>query len=261
MSRFRWQAMILTIVLAACTAPSWAQSVDPALQKAAEARVAATSAGDADTYGRFTLEDAVFTDATGLTETRASRMKAVQGNPVKIPKPKVSDEKYRMFGDTAIRTWRQDELSAEGQNLSTRRIQVWVKQKGEWRLASVQFTGIPAIAQSVDPTLQKAIDDRRSARAAKDGVNWSRATADDFLSVHSDGRVHAKQEEVAEIKAGTAQPATPPTDVRVRTYGSTSVYTAQLHFVDGPRRVTEVWVKPANGQWQVVSSHLTTITK
>ena len=143
MTRYRWQAIVVATALAGAWTPSsWAQAVDPALPKAVEARVAATSAGDADTYGRFTLEDAVFTDATGLTETRASRMKAVQGNPVKIPKPKVSDEKYRMFGDTAIRTWRQDELSAEGQNRSTRRIQVWVKQKGEWRLASVQFTNI-----------------------------------------------------------------------------------------------------------------------
>ena len=142
MTRSRSQAMILTTVLAVWTAPGSAQAVDPALQKAVEARVAASSAGDADTYGRLTLEDTVFTDATEATDTRASRMKAIQGNPVKIPKPKVSDEKYRMFGDTAIRTWRQDEPNAEGQNRSTRRIQVWVKQKGEWKLASVQFTNI-----------------------------------------------------------------------------------------------------------------------
>ena len=144
MTRSRSQAMILTTVLAVWTAPGSAQAVDPALQKAVEARVAASSAGDADTYGRFTLEGAIFTDATGLTETRASRMKAVQGNPVKTPRPKVSDEKYRMFGDAAIRTWREDGANAEGQNRGTRWIEVWVKQKGEWKLASVQFTNIQA---------------------------------------------------------------------------------------------------------------------
>ena len=142
MTLYRWQAMILTTVLAAWTAPSWAQSVDPALQKAAEARVAARFAGDADAYGRFTLEDAIITNSNGAMESRASRMKAIQGNPVKTPRPKVSDEKYRMFGDTAIRTWRQDEPNAEGQNRGTRWIEVWVKQKGEWKVASVQFTNI-----------------------------------------------------------------------------------------------------------------------
>ena len=75
-------------------------------------------------------------------ERRAVRMKAIQGNPVKTPRPKVSDEKYRMFGGTAIRTWRQDEPNAEGQNRGTRWIEVWVKQKGEWKLASLQFTNI-----------------------------------------------------------------------------------------------------------------------
>ena len=142
MTRYRWQAMILTTVLAAWTAPSWAQSVDPALQKAAEARVAARFAGDADAYGRFTLEDAIITNSNGAMESRAVRMKAIQGNPVKTPRPKVSDEKYRMFGDTAIRTWRQDEPNAEGQNRGTRWIEVWVKQKGEWKVASLQFTNI-----------------------------------------------------------------------------------------------------------------------
>ena len=144
MTRQRWQATILTTVLAAATAPSWAQAVDPALRKAAEARVAARFAGDAETYGRFMLEDAVITNANGAMESRASRMKAVQGNPVKTPRPKVSDEKFRMFGDSAIRTWREDGPNADGQNRGTRWIEVWVKQKGEWKLASVQFTNIQA---------------------------------------------------------------------------------------------------------------------
>ena len=142
MTRCRWQAMILTTMLAAWTAPSWAQPVDPALQKAADTRVAARFAGDAETYGRFMLDDAVITNSNGAMETRASRMKAVQGNPIKTPRPKISDEKYRMFGDAAIRTWREDGTNADGQNRGTRWIEVWVKQKGDWKLASVQFTNI-----------------------------------------------------------------------------------------------------------------------
>ena len=60
------------------------------------------------------------TNANGAMETRASRMKAISGNPSKTPKPKVSDEKYRMFGDAAIRTWREDGANAEGHKLGSR---------------------------------------------------------------------------------------------------------------------------------------------
>jgi len=59
-------------------------------------------------------------------------------------------------------------------------------------------------AQSVDPILQKAMDARRAARPAKDLDTWPRLTADDAMEIHSDGRVHTKTEEIAEVKAGNA---------------------------------------------------------
>ena len=58
------------------------------------------------------------------------------------------------------------------------------------------------------------------------------------MEIHSDGRVHTKTEEIAEIKAGTppARPDGPDTDIKVRMYGSTAVYTAQRNPSDGAVR-------------------------
>ena len=61
------------------------------------------------------------------------------------------------------------------------------------------------VAPAVDPSLRKAIDSLRSARIAKDIATWERLTHDDTVEVHSDGRVHTKAEESAEIKASATQ--------------------------------------------------------
>lgn len=121
---------------------AFAQAVDPAVRKAAEARTAARLAGDADTYGRYILDDAMITNSTGGVETKAQRVAAVKGVKVAGPVPTVKDEKYQTYGDTVIRTWRTDGQDAKGQKTAQRWIEVWVKQKGEWKLASVQFTNI-----------------------------------------------------------------------------------------------------------------------
>lgn len=108
-----------------------AQNVDPAVRKAAEARAAARSAGDTDTYGRYTLDDAVITSSAGVVSTKAQRMAAIKAaKPVTTPRPRITDEKYRAFGDAVVRTWREDGSDADGQKVSQRWIEVWTKQKG-----------------------------------------------------------------------------------------------------------------------------------
>ena len=135
-------AAAVVVALSLVSQVAFAQAVDPAVRKAAEARTAARLAGDAETYGRYFLEDAVITNSTGGVETKAQRMAAVKGVKVAGPVATIKDEKYRTYGDTVIRTWRADGQDAKGQKTAQRWIEVWVKQKGEWKLASVQFTNI-----------------------------------------------------------------------------------------------------------------------
>jgi hypothetical protein len=120
---------------------------------------------------------------------------------------------------------------------------------------------VPSFAQAADPALQKAIDERRVARQTKDIAAWERLTSNDTVEIHSDGRIHTRAEESAEIKAATPQPDTPDTDKKIRMFGSTAVYTYQRNPSEGPRRTTTVWVKGANGQWQCVLTQQTAVAK
>ena len=73
----------------------------------------------------------------------------------------------------------------------------------------VSMSQVPSFAQSVDPALQKAIDDRRAARQKKDIGVWEQLTSSDAMEIHSDGRIHTRAEESAEIKAATIPPDFP----------------------------------------------------
>lgn len=117
---------------------------------------------------------------------------------------------------------------------------------------------------AVDAELQKAIDARRAARSAKDIAAWDRLTASDVMEIHSDGAVHTKAQELEEIKKGKppAVPDKPDTDTRLRVYGgSAALYTYQRNPSDGPRRVSQMWVKNASGQWQALLTQQAMIAK
>src|SRR3954451_23736680 len=55
-----------------------AQSVDPEFMKSRAARGAAAAAGDDAEYGRYTTEEYVFTDPSGVVKTKAQRMAEVK---------------------------------------------------------------------------------------------------------------------------------------------------------------------------------------
>jgi len=54
----------------------------------------------------------------------------------------MSEERFRLFGETAIRTYRVDGTNGQGQKVAQRRLEVWTKQNGEWKEAAVQVTNI-----------------------------------------------------------------------------------------------------------------------
>jgi hypothetical protein len=119
------------------------RTVDPALKKAADARTTARDTADGDTYGRYTLEDAWLVSPNGgfrLTKQNVDDLKAIK---VALVNPKVSEERYRMVGDGAIRTYRRDLKDPQGQKAAVRFLESWVKQAGEWKLAAEWYRTIP----------------------------------------------------------------------------------------------------------------------
>ena len=114
---------------------------------------------------------------------------------------------------------------------------------------------------TVDPSLRKAIDSRRSARIAKDIATWERLTNDNTVEIHSDGRVHTKAEESAEIKASPGLPESQDMDEKIVMHGSTAVVTYQRNGSNGVNRVTTAWVKDASGNWQAILTQQTALKR
>jgi ketosteroid isomerase-like protein len=132
--------------LAACLTVStaFAQSnpPDPDLKKVVGALAAAQRAGDDQTWGRYTTDDFLVVEPDGVVKTKSERMAEIKGRTQQgaAPAPTApapTEDKWRMYGTTAIRT-----LRTTIDNRPTRVTMVWVKQSGDWKAASVHLSTI-----------------------------------------------------------------------------------------------------------------------
>jgi Domain of unknown function (DUF4440) len=110
---------------------------DPTLKKAVDARQAALWAGNAEEWGKYTTDDFLVTGADGVVKTKQQRMTEIAGHPITTPAASPTDDKWRQYGTTAIRT-----SSGVINGKPTRFTTVWVKQQGVWKVAAVQLTNI-----------------------------------------------------------------------------------------------------------------------
>jgi len=117
-----------------------AQTVDPALIKAEKTRTAARFAGDVETWNRYITDDFVLVGPNGQANTKSQRGDLIRSGKTKgiVEQDKITDEKFRLYGDTTIRSYH---LQGPGGGVSYL-LEVWVKQGGEWKLAHAQFTPI-----------------------------------------------------------------------------------------------------------------------
>jgi ketosteroid isomerase-like protein len=83
--------------------------------------------------------------ASGAVSSREQALARVRSGDVKLASIDVDDELVRVYGDTAIITGRVDVRGTfKGQPFEhkARYTRVWVKQNGEWKLATFQETPI-----------------------------------------------------------------------------------------------------------------------
>lgn len=125
-------------------ATSQTTGVDAALQKAAETRTTARDTADADGYARYTLDDAWLVSPSGGFRTKQQNVEDLRRLDGRgIASFSVSEDQYRMFGDTAIRTYRRVATGPEGQKSTKRFVETWVRQRGEWKLAAESYRDMP----------------------------------------------------------------------------------------------------------------------
>jgi hypothetical protein len=129
--------MIVVITLVAAL-PAWAQrNVDPEFLKARQGRIEALNKGDQAAFERYTADDFIVTGPTGVVENKAQRV--ARANRAQQQPTAFEDEKITPYGDdTVILTWRQSGQGGGG----ARFLEVWVKERGMWKVAAVQITPI-----------------------------------------------------------------------------------------------------------------------
>jgi hypothetical protein len=116
--------------------PASAQKLDPEFLKAREAREQALDKGDQTAFGRYTADDFFAVGGTGVREDRAQRV--ARANVARRAPAVYLDEKITLYGDnTVILSWRTN-----AQNGEARTMEVWIKEKGLWKVAAVQVTPI-----------------------------------------------------------------------------------------------------------------------
>ena len=126
----------LCLVLAFAS-PILAQS-SASLRAADKARGAALDDGNAKVWAKYTTDDFQVVLADGSVKSKQQRITEIDGHP--RTKVTLSDEHWRMYGGTAIETLRSE--AADDKPL--RITQVWVRDHGTWKTASVQLTWIGA---------------------------------------------------------------------------------------------------------------------
>jgi Domain of unknown function (DUF4440) len=128
-------AGVITLVVAS---PALAQNkVDPEFLKARQGRIEALNKGDQAAFERYTADEFIVTGPTGAVENKAQRV--ARANRAQQQPAAFEDEKITPYGDnTVILTWRQSGQGGGG----TRFLEVWVKERGMWKVAAVQITPI-----------------------------------------------------------------------------------------------------------------------
>jgi hypothetical protein len=137
MTAWKYRLALLVVTVIPATALAQTPTPDPDLQKALDARRAAERANDVEAWNRYTVDGFLSTTPDGRVDTKAERAILIRNrkredSAALIEEPKL-DLKWRMYGDTAIETFRWD--NAPAFRRPVRITEVWVKRNGVWQVA------------------------------------------------------------------------------------------------------------------------------
>lgn len=136
----RLSAWLSTAFVLVISTSALAQQIDPEFTKAREARTVALATGDQAAFERYTADAFIVTGPTGRVEDKAQRVGRAN-KPVGQNDAPLEDETITPYGDdTIVLTWQQSNPRGGGMRF----LEVWVEERGTWKVAAVQLTLIPA---------------------------------------------------------------------------------------------------------------------
>jgi hypothetical protein len=130
------------LIVLASASVSFAQAQpDKALQDAQAARSEALRAGDGAAWGKYTTDDFVVVGVDGATKTKSERISEINASKSSSPAAAPSSRpqtKWRMYGTTTAIGVTETTVADKPAVVTN----VWVKQQGTWKVATVQLTAI-----------------------------------------------------------------------------------------------------------------------
>lgn len=113
--------------------------IDPELEAAMHERARSEREADVETFARLTTDDFVLVNTRGQLLDKSARIAQVREGRQPRFEAISAAERVRMYGaDTALRT----RVATRPDGTQVRMMTVWVKQDGQWKVASTQVTRI-----------------------------------------------------------------------------------------------------------------------
>ena len=112
-----------------------------------ERRFAAMIARDFAKLDTLVHEQLLYTHSSGVTDTKVSWLQSMQSGRVKYKSAKCSEQKVRLFGDTALITGRahiEAEIAGEPKTLKLLFLNAWTHTPQGWQFVAWQSTPLPA---------------------------------------------------------------------------------------------------------------------
>jgi len=142
MKRVAATAVVSMMLLSTMSAQSTSERDVLALQKEYESAI---ERRDASVHERLFADDYTYTPGNGAFMDRASHMAFTRSGAVAVGSFQSTDQKVRVYGDTAIVTGRWVVKGARGGkplDNQIRYIAVYVRRGGQWQIVAEQRTGI-----------------------------------------------------------------------------------------------------------------------
>jgi uncharacterized protein (TIGR02246 family) len=154
-SIFAFIVLLTTLGGAAQVPTSKTSTEEKDVHAAVEKMTSAWGNNDADSLEKLWSDDYTFGNPSGIFLTKAQRLSMLRSGRVKVENYSVDAEKVRIYGDTAIVTYRSTvKRQAEGREIESEQHQVLVvlvKIEGAWRAVAQQSTPV-LVAPKRQPT-------------------------------------------------------------------------------------------------------------
>jgi len=147
MKRIVWiSAFLCAVTLAVVGQTTSSPSPDEeSIRKVEDEFAAAYGRNDAEALDRLWAADYTFVNPAGQVLTKAQRLAMLRSGELKIESYTRDEEKIRVYGDTAVVTYRSTvHAQRNGNDISSQRrvITVLIKKDRRWQAVAQQSTGI-----------------------------------------------------------------------------------------------------------------------